>query len=630
MSNAIRAFLFPLAHEAALVSLRPLLIASICLASWAHLAAQPSPAWNSAGSMHESRYYHQSVLLESGKLLVFGGQSGCVTGYACSRIGSAELYDPLTGAWDSTGDMVTSGSNQFAVRLANGKVLVGGGLPTTSGAWLYDPDTKTWSATGSMNGVRSNATAMLLRNGKVVVAGGGPANNPYAGLRTAELYDPATGVWSLTAAMNDTRNLHTATLLPDGRVLVASGVDLSASSAMRSSAEIYDPATGTWTLTGSLQRARAYHTANLLASGKVLVTGGINLSSGSVIESAELYDPATGQWTETGKPSTARVSHTATSLADGRVLVAGGYYGTSGNPVLGNAEIYDPAVGTWTAAPNMAIARGNHAATLLANGKVIVTGGHDAVSPGYTSAEIFDSGASSVTTVSAASPAPVGVAAVESIASIYGSDLASETLAAASPPPTALAGVSVNIRDKEGVSRPAPLFMVSPGQVNFLVPSGTPAGAATVVVLRGEKAVAMGPVSITLVAPGLFAANGGGKGVAAASVLRVKADGFQSVEPVAIYDTAQHAFTTAPIDFGPATDQLFLILYGTGIRRAGKVSSAVGGVDAEVLFAGAAPGWAGLDQVNVRLPRSLSGRGAVDVSITADGQNSNALQVSFR
>src|ERR1039458_10648045 len=107
--------------------------------------------------------------------------------------------------------MVTSGSNQFAVRLANGKVLVGGGLPTTSGAWLYDPDTKTWSATGTMNGVRSNATAMLLRNGKVLVAGGGTANNPYAGLRTAELYDPATGVWSLTAAMNDTRNLHTAT-----------------------------------------------------------------------------------------------------------------------------------------------------------------------------------------------------------------------------------------------------------------------------------------------------------------------------------------------------------------------------------------------------------------------------------
>src|ERR1035438_6640854 len=229
-------------------------IALICLASWAQLAAQRSPAWNSAGSMHESRYYHQSVLLESGKLLVFGGQSGCVTGYACSRIGSAELYDPLTGAWDSTGDMVTSGSNQFAVRLANGKVLVGGGLPTTSGAWLYDPDTKTWSATGTMNGVRSNATAMLLPNGKVLVAGGGTANNPYAGLRTAELYDPATGVWSLTAAMNDTRNLHTATLLPDGRVLVASGVDLTASSAMRSSAEIYDPATGSWTLTGSLQR----------------------------------------------------------------------------------------------------------------------------------------------------------------------------------------------------------------------------------------------------------------------------------------------------------------------------------------------------------------------------------------
>ena len=221
--------------------------------------------------------------------------------------------------------------------------------------------------------------------------------------------------------------------------------------------------------------------------------------------------------------------------------------------------------------------------------------------------------------------------AVESIASAFGTGLAGETQAAAiTPLPAVLAGVSVQVKDKGGVSYPAGLFAVSPNQVNFLVPAGTPPGLATLVVLRGEKSVAMGPVTISRVAPGLFAANGGGKGVAAASVLRVKADGSRSVDAVAIYDQAQAAFTAAPLDFGPATDQLFLILFGTGIRHAAKVRVAVGGDDMEALFAGASPDWDGLDQVNVRLPRSLSGRGMVDVVVTADEARSNAVQLSFR
>jgi uncharacterized protein (TIGR03437 family) len=565
-------------------------------------------------------------------VLVSGGEAGCVAGYTCRRVNSPELYDPATGAWASTGEMASPRSNHFAVRLSNGKVLVGGGFPTTNSAELYDPGAGTWSATRNMNTARAGAVATLLRDGKVLVAGGAPASNPYGGLSTAELYDPASGRWTLTGAMNTSRTGNTATLLPDGRVLVAGGFDLSSGGATRSSAEIYDPATGTWTLTGSLRGGRAVHTANLLPNGKVLVTGGGNPSLDSVSDSAELYDPATGQWTETGKPQTVRLAYTATSLPDGRVLVAGGTVNTvAGTLALRSAEIYDSATGTWTAAPAMAVGRYSHAATLLASGKVLVTGGNDAGSPGNALGEIFDSGVSSVTTVSCASLAPLGVVAVESIASAYGSDLASETqVAAGSPLPTALAGVRVNIKDQEGVSRPAPLFAVSPGQVNFLVPAGTPTGVATVIVLRGEKASAMGLVTINRVAPGLFAANGGGKGVAAATVLRVKADGSRSVEPVAIYDAVQNTFTVAPVDSGPATDQLFLILYGTGIRYAGLVRSTVGGVDAEVLFAGASPEWTGLDQVNVRLPRSLSGRGTVDVMLTADGQSSNPLQVSFR
>ena len=153
---------------------------------------------------------------------------------------------------------------------------------------------------------------------------------------------------------------------------------------------------------------------------------------------------------------------------------------------------------------------------------------------------------------------------------------------------------------------------------------------ATLIVLKGDQTIAMGPVTISRVAPGLFAANGGGKGLAASSVLRVKADGSRTVEAVSIYDRAQAAFIPAPLDFEPATDQLFLILYGTGIRHAGNVKCTVGGDNIEVLFAGPSPAWAGLDQVNVRLPRFLSGRGTVDVIVTADNQRSNVVQVVFR
>ena len=238
-----------------------------------------------------------------------------------------------------------------------------------------------------------------------------------------------------------------------------------------------------------------------------------------------------------------------------------------------------------------------------------------------------------VASVSAASFSASALAS-SSIVAAFGENLASSIqVGSSSPLPVSLVGTSVTVRDSSNAEKIARLFFVSPTQINFLMPEGLAAGTATVLVANGEGRLAVGTVNIAAVAPGLFAANANGRDVPAAVVLRIKAGGSQSYEPLATFDPAQNKFVAAPIDLGVETDQVFLVGYGTGFRgrsSLGAVGLKIGGADCEVLFAGAAEGFFGLDQLNARIPRSLIGKGDVDLELTVDGVKANVMKLKIR
>jgi hypothetical protein len=325
-------------------------------------------AWSATGSMATPRVGHTATLLTNGKVLVVNGG----TSVNLPSLMSAELYDPATGLWSPAGSTTNRHEWSTATQLANGKVLVTGSTTVE----IYNPDTNTWSTTGAMAIWRTGHTATLLPDSRVLVTGGGFDRNSSAFIASAEIYDPATGVWSSTSAAPPIYQ-NTATLLANGKVLLTGGVNPFTGHSV-TNAYLYDPATDTWNTTGAMTTARSEHTATMLPDGRVLVAGGL---SQFITASAEIYDPSTGAWSATNPMTAATSGHTATLLANGKVLVL--LRGSN------TAEIYDPATGNWSLTASTLTDRVYPTATLLTNGKVLVVGGNS--SNGIlASAELYD------------------------------------------------------------------------------------------------------------------------------------------------------------------------------------------------------------------------------------------------
>lgn len=349
-----------------------------------------SGAWTNTTPMNSARAYHTATLLPDGKVLVTGGQNN-----NNNPLNSAELYDPTSGTWTNTGSLTSARAFHTATLLPNGKVLVAGGDDygdPLSSAELYDPGSGTWTNTGSMNTARYLHTATLLPNGKVLVAGGhGNNGDPYGAETSAELYDPASGTWTNTGSLQYPRYGQTATLLPDGMALVVGGADYDSVQGFAITfEELYNPVSGTWTSpSGWSTEGDALLTATLLPDGQVVAAGGIDYV-GDYFNGAELFNPASGKWTYTGSMNDRRSEQTATLLLDGEVLVAGG--SPSASDADATAELYDPARAAWTYTGSLKTGRYGHSATLLPDGEVLAAGGVDSNGEVLASAELFDAG----------------------------------------------------------------------------------------------------------------------------------------------------------------------------------------------------------------------------------------------
>ncbi|MEK6407384.1 MAG: kelch repeat-containing protein [Acidobacteriota bacterium] len=358
--------------------------ASLMLDNFA-FGAGPSQGWNATSPMPTSRFGAGAVRLQSGKVLVVGGHSGVRSGFRTE----AEIFEPESGSWTSTSPL-PSAHRLSATLLGTGEVLVVGDDPFGSVIptdYLYGEASATWTPAGPPSRVRYSPVVTVLPSGDVLMAGGYNGqccSGPTGTFNTAELYNRSSNSWTPTAAMAETRISHTATLLTSAKVLVTGGL-IRDPVTPHNSAEIYDPVTHTWLRTGSMSTPRFFHTATLLPSGKVLVIGGF-LTFSTALASAEIYDPASGAWSPTAPMSVARGNHTATLLPSGGVLVAGG---ENDSEKFDSTEIYDPASGAWSNAGRMINARKQHTATLLSSGLVLLAGGVGASGNDIASAEVW-------------------------------------------------------------------------------------------------------------------------------------------------------------------------------------------------------------------------------------------------
>jgi hypothetical protein len=320
--------------------------------------------------MSKPRWGHSATRLQNGRVLITGPDQEV----------TAELYDPATGTFmNALGALPEAQSGHAATLLANGRVLISGGGYTSTGptsgyhgghkALLFDPQSETFAATGDLKQDRLGHTATLLSDGRVLIAGGATVRvegffASITRLSAAELFDPAAGTSRNVPSMAVTRREHSATLLSNGQVLVA-GDDADVT------AELFDPGTERWVTVGPMAIPRRRHTATRLSDGQVLIAGGVSLVDGSLLAEAEIYDPVSRTFRRVRSMPGPRMRHAAALLDDGRVLIVGG----ESDHDLRTAVVFHPASERFSEVSPMMVERMDATATALQDGRVLITGG---------------------------------------------------------------------------------------------------------------------------------------------------------------------------------------------------------------------------------------------------------------
>lgn len=390
--------MFRTAHVRAIVSMLALLsVVSVAVPAW---AADPTPAKGPAspgGSLAQARTDHTATLLPDGRVLIIGGDNG-------ETLASAEVWSPDTESFSPAGSLAHARKWHTATLLLDGRVLVTGGLGGNGGgqddflasAEIWDPDTAAFRTTGSMADSRIHHTATRLADGRVLAVAGVVAS--IVPLASAELWDPVTGEWTPTGSLRQWRAEHTATELDDGRVLVIGGGSFTSDGFVTfDRAEIWDPASDAFSRAGRLTVPRRGHSATRLTDGRILVLGGsMTRASGEDVHteahsSAEVWDPLDRSFDPAGSLTELRGDITSGVLPDGRVLVIGS--GGSDSEVSAArtvAESWEPRTESFSPAGTLALSRSGQTVTILPDGRALIVGGVDESGDYLASAEVFE------------------------------------------------------------------------------------------------------------------------------------------------------------------------------------------------------------------------------------------------
>lgn len=511
----------------------------------------------------------------------------------------AALQAGNRGAWTTLAP-VPSVRQEISTAVLNGKIYVIAGFNSTGGNTntvdVYDPQTNTWTSAAPLP-IATNHNAAAVAAGKLY-AFGGTSNRAF-------VYNPQTNSWSDVAPMRFQHANTPAVCVINDKIYVAGG---NGPNMNQTELEVYDSTLNTWTQLASMNVPRN-HTAGGAINGKFYVVGG---RPGDTAASAlEVYDPATNAWTRLANMPTGR-SGVGAAVVNGELYVFGGEIPRQ----FDNVEVYNPLNNTWTQLAPMQTPKHGIFASVIGN-KIYLPAGAMQQGLGATNInEVF-----TVNTASAISAASFNdKLAAKAIVAAFGTGLATSTHAALSQPlPVDLGGTTVKISDNAGVTRNAPLFFVSPQQANYQIPADTASGPAVVYVTGADGRVSTGAIQILAAAPALFTFSQDGKGAAAAL------DAFTFALP---------PFNATRLNGQPN----IIAFFGSGLGAdatdvdgdvAASVQATIDGAPVVVQYAGRAPGFTGLNQINLVLPAGISS-GTHNAQITRDGVTSNVVTIAIR